>query len=134
DGVEDFDFSVVARDQPFNKIKLIDFSQAFGDIRQIPTFGRGQTTATLPIIGRPMTLKNVADGAQRRRMIDPAADQFAVDCHGPELAEVAFITQLLAQAEDQAFKLSRGSIMNSFRPARAVSEIHPIQSLFAGSA
>src|SRR5205085_12166739 len=27
-----------------------------------------------------------------------------------------------------------GSIMNSFRPARAVSEIHPIQSLFAGSA
>ena len=83
-------------------------------------------------IERPSALQNTPDGPDRGYARNAALLQRAVDRPGPELAQVAHVTQFAPEVEDEIFQLRCGA-RDPVRSVGAVAPVHPIDPLPAST-
>jgi len=133
DGVEYFNLTLASNDQAFDKIKLIQFSKSGCNKGQIPTQGRRLATHTMTIINSAVSLNNVANSTQRREISDAALFEFVKYGRSAELSQMARVTKLFANSQNQLFHLSAGSVMNPSRCAAVIAETDAIKTLARGS-
>ena len=133
DAVEDLDLDAPTNDQPFDQIEAIQLGTPVGEWRQVPTRTRWWTTDSPTAIQGAASLQDQADGANAGWIGQATGEPLAVDSGGPELTEVAGVTQLLANGQYEVLPRALGAIDRCRQAARAVGPVDAIQALSGGA-
>jgi hypothetical protein len=133
DAVEDLDRDAPTNDQPFDQIEAVQFGAAIDDPRQIPTRTGRRTTHSSAAVQGSAALQDQTDGANGRCVGQTPGEPLAMDGCGPELAEVAAVTQFLAEGQHEGLALSLGAIDRRGQAARVVGPIDAIEALSLGT-
>ena len=133
DAVENLDQRAATNDQPFDQIEAVQLGTPVDEPRQVPSRTGWGTPDSAAAVQRSASLQDQADGANGRWVGQTTGEPLAMDGCGPELAEVAGVTQFLAESQHEVLALSLGAIDGRGQAARVVSPVDAIEALSLGT-
>jgi hypothetical protein len=133
DGGQDVDVSAATQSQVFNEVEAIDVGPPVSDAREVPAFRRRGSTNSSPSIENTAPQEDSTNGADGGNLLESAVFENQLDHDGTVVTEVALVTELFTNSQDQILHAKRRGDLLASSTSWPIEPGHAVNTVIGGA-